>query len=78
MGIEGEMLRPMNADHSSICKFKDADDPLYDSVLSVLKEMIGDAGRFLESRSTFLFVDSTTSISLQCNTIFMRSCLVSS
>ena len=52
MGIEGEMLRPMNADHSSICKFKDADDPLYDSVLSVLKEIIGDAGRFLESRST--------------------------
>ncbi|KAI9860949.1 MAG: hypothetical protein M1813_005628 [Trichoglossum hirsutum] len=50
MGIEGEMLRPMNADHSSICKFKDANDPLYDSVLSVLKEMIGDAGRFLESR----------------------------
>jgi len=29
MGIESEILIPMNADHSSICKFESSDDHQY-------------------------------------------------
>jgi hypothetical protein len=57
MGIENELLKPMNADHSSICKFESINDPLYISFLNTLLELVADAERvvperFLEPRRT--------------------------
>jgi hypothetical protein len=40
MGIENEILIPMNADHSSICKFESSDDHLYKQLRGVIHELV--------------------------------------
>ena len=40
MGIENEILIPMNADHSSICKFESPDDHHYKQLRGVIHELV--------------------------------------
>jgi hypothetical protein len=40
MGIENEIFIPMNADHSSICKFESSDDHHYKQLKGVIHEFV--------------------------------------
>lgn len=40
LGYPGEVTKPLNADHHSVCKFSSQDDPGYVSVKNALQELI--------------------------------------
>ena len=50
MGIESEILIPMNADHSSICKFESSDDHQYKQLKGVIHEFVKKGQDVLEKR----------------------------
>ncbi|KAI4123352.1 MAG: hypothetical protein LQ338_005305 [Usnochroma carphineum] len=50
MGIENEILLPLSADHSSICKFQSSDDPLYRQVKGLINEFVKKGVSILASR----------------------------
>ena len=50
MGIQNEVLLPLNADHSSICKFQSSDDPLYKHVKGLINEFVQEGPNILATR----------------------------
>ncbi|KAL8922320.1 MAG: hypothetical protein Q9172_003612 [Xanthocarpia lactea] len=50
MSIENEILLPLNADHSSICKFQSSDDPQYKQVKGLINEFVMKGPIILASR----------------------------
>lgn len=50
MGIGNEILLPVNADHSSICKFRSSDDPLYKQLRGLINELVKKGVSILASR----------------------------
>lgn len=52
MGIENEILIPMNADHSSICKFGSSDDHQYKQLRGVIHELVKKGLDTLEKKQT--------------------------
>lgn len=43
LGYPGEISKPLDADHHSICKYESPEDPGYITVRNVLKSLVGKA-----------------------------------
>lgn len=43
LGYPGEISKPLDADHHSVCKYTSPDDPRYITVRNVLKTLISAA-----------------------------------
>lgn len=41
LGYPGEVSKPLDADHNSICKYESRLDPRYITVRNVLKSLVG-------------------------------------
>ncbi|KAI9840612.1 MAG: hypothetical protein M1837_001508 [Sclerophora amabilis] len=52
LGYPGEVSKALDADHHGVCKFDSPEDPGYVSIRNVLKTLVGDIERGLESKSS--------------------------
>ena len=50
MGIQNEIIIPVSADHSSICKFESSSNPVYKQIKSLIAEFVKEGPPIVEKR----------------------------